>query len=48
VQFHVADELISPAGKIDQERLDAIGRMGGASYTRTTDRFELTRKNSGS
>ncbi|MDB4766904.1 flavin reductase, partial [bacterium] len=41
VQIHVSDSVISEPGKIDYEKLDAIGRMGGASYTRTTDRFDL-------
>ena len=41
VQIHVADSVISEPGKIDSEKLDAIGRMGGSSYTRTTERFDL-------
>ena len=41
VQIHVSDNVISEPGKIDYEKLDAIGRMGGTSYTRTTDRFDL-------
>lgn len=44
VQIHVSDTVIKEPGKIDPEKLDAIGRMGGASYTRTGERFELRTK----
>jgi flavin reductase (DIM6/NTAB) family NADH-FMN oxidoreductase RutF len=30
-------------GKLDRNSLDLIGRMGGAQYTRTTQRFEMNR-----
>ena len=40
--WHVHDDLIVN-GRIDPRRLDAIGRMGGSSYVRTRDRFDLTR-----
>lgn len=42
LRFHVADELISDY-RIDPDRLRAIGRMGGKTYSRTTDRFEMER-----
>jgi hypothetical protein len=29
--------------KIDQDLLHAIGRLGGPSYIRTTDRFDMPR-----
>jgi len=29
--------------KIDPDKLRAIGRMGGNSYVRTTDRFDMIR-----
>lgn len=48
VRIHMADQIISEPGKIDPEKLDAIGRMGGASYTRTTEHFELTHRKPGS
>ena len=38
----VADE-VTTNGRIDSEKLDAVGRMGGKSYSRTVDRFELER-----
>jgi flavin reductase (DIM6/NTAB) family NADH-FMN oxidoreductase RutF len=40
--FHVRDELIDNF-RIDADKLRPIGRMGGATYTRTTDRFDLVR-----
>lgn len=44
VQIHVSDAVIKEPGKIDADRLDALGRLGGANYCRTTDRFELKPK----
>src|SRR5215469_3684830 len=40
VRFHV-DASIVHNFRIDPEKLLAIGRMGGAGYTRTRDRFEM-------
>jgi flavin reductase (DIM6/NTAB) family NADH-FMN oxidoreductase RutF len=40
--WHVRDELVV-GGRLDLGRLDAIGRLGGPSYTRTRDRFDLVR-----
>jgi flavin reductase (DIM6/NTAB) family NADH-FMN oxidoreductase RutF len=40
--FHVADALLE-GYQIDPDRLRAIGRMGGAGYCRTTDRFDMVR-----
>jgi flavin reductase (DIM6/NTAB) family NADH-FMN oxidoreductase RutF len=42
IRFHVDDALVSNY-RIDADKLRAIGRMGGASYTRTMDRFEMIR-----
>jgi flavin reductase (DIM6/NTAB) family NADH-FMN oxidoreductase RutF len=42
LRFHVEDGWFDNY-QIDPDRLRAIGRMGGATYTRTTDRFELVR-----
>jgi flavin reductase (DIM6/NTAB) family NADH-FMN oxidoreductase RutF len=42
VRFHVADELFEDY-RIDPDRLRPIGRMGGPTYTRTTDRFNMER-----
>ena len=42
VRFHVDDALVDNF-RIDPDKLRAFGRMGGNSYARTTDRFELIR-----
>ena len=42
LRFHVADELIEDY-RIDPDKLNAIGRMGGPTYSRTRDRFDLHR-----
>lgn len=40
---HVSDAVLNTAGHADSAKLDLIGRMGGESYTRTTERFDLKR-----
>jgi flavin reductase (DIM6/NTAB) family NADH-FMN oxidoreductase RutF len=42
VLFHLRDG-IADGFKIDPDKLNAIGRMGGPTYTRTRDRFDLER-----
>ena len=42
LRFHIDDQYFHNF-KIDPDRLRPIGRMGGATYTRTTDRFDLAR-----
>jgi flavin reductase (DIM6/NTAB) family NADH-FMN oxidoreductase RutF len=42
LRFHVLESILD-GYKIDPDRLDAIGRMGGPVYTRTRDRFEMQR-----
>ena len=42
LRFHVDDALID-GHKIDPDKLHAIGRMGGPTYTRTTDLFDMVR-----
>jgi flavin reductase (DIM6/NTAB) family NADH-FMN oxidoreductase RutF len=46
LRFHVDDALIDNY-KIDPDKLHPIGRMGGPTYTRTTDRFDLQRPKTG-
>lgn len=41
VRVHVADEIINERLHTDPDLLGAIGRMGGLSYCRTRDRFDL-------
>ena len=40
---HIADTVLGEDGKPDPAKLDLIGRMGGETYARTTDRFALKR-----
>jgi flavin reductase (DIM6/NTAB) family NADH-FMN oxidoreductase RutF len=42
VRFHVDDELFDDY-RIDADKLRAIGRMGGPTYARATNRFDLQR-----
>lgn len=42
LRFHVDDAIID-GYKINPDKLKAIGRMGGPTYTRTRDRFDLVR-----
>jgi flavin reductase (DIM6/NTAB) family NADH-FMN oxidoreductase RutF len=42
VRFHIDDAYISNF-RIDQDKLRAIGRMAGNTYTRTQDRFDMIR-----
>ncbi len=43
VHLHLDDAVLDDAGWADPGLLDLIGRLGGASYCRTTDRFDLPR-----
>ncbi len=42
VRFHIDDAYFNNY-RIDQDKLHAIGRMAGNSYTRTEDRFDMIR-----
>jgi flavin reductase (DIM6/NTAB) family NADH-FMN oxidoreductase RutF len=42
LRFHVDDAIVADY-VIDPAKLRPIGRMGGPTYTRTTDRFDLER-----
>lgn len=42
VGLHVADSVLR-GDRLNPEALSTVGRLGGASYCRTTDRFELPR-----
>lgn len=43
VHVYLLDDLVNERLHIDPAKLDAIGRMGGAGYCTTRDRFELPR-----
>jgi flavin reductase (DIM6/NTAB) family NADH-FMN oxidoreductase RutF len=42
LRFHVREDLLDDY-RIDPAKLRAIGRMGGSTYVRTQDRFDLSR-----
>jgi len=42
LRFHIRDELVENY-RVDADKLAAIGRMGGPTYVRTRDRFNLAR-----
>ena len=42
LRFHVDDAIVANFA-IDPDKLRPIGRMGGPTYTRTTDRFNMER-----
>ena len=42
VRFHVREDLFHDF-RIDPGKLNAVGRMGGPTYSRTRDRFDLER-----
>ncbi|HKX00776.1 MAG TPA: flavin reductase family protein [Bryobacteraceae bacterium] len=46
LRFHIDDALFTDY-KIDPDKLHPIGRMGGPTYTRTTDRFDMQRPQTG-
>ena len=43
VLMHIDDAVIDERGRVDPRKLDAVGRMGGKGYARTTDLFEIAR-----
>jgi len=43
LRFHVRESVLTDGYKIDPDKLNAIGRMGGPTYVRTRDRFDLQR-----
>jgi flavin reductase (DIM6/NTAB) family NADH-FMN oxidoreductase RutF len=42
LRFHVGDDLVENF-RIDPDKLAVLGRMGGRTYVRTRDRFDLER-----
>jgi flavin reductase (DIM6/NTAB) family NADH-FMN oxidoreductase RutF len=42
VRFHIDDAIVHDF-KIDPDALRAVARMGGDDYSRTRDRFQMTR-----
>ncbi|MGH2568677.1 MAG: flavin reductase family protein, partial [Bacteroidota bacterium] len=42
IALHIREDVLQD-GKIDSRKLRAIGRMGGNTYCRTVDQFEMLR-----
>jgi flavin reductase (DIM6/NTAB) family NADH-FMN oxidoreductase RutF len=42
LRFHLLESLLD-GYKVDPDKLNAVGRMGGPTYVRTRDRFEMPR-----
>jgi flavin reductase (DIM6/NTAB) family NADH-FMN oxidoreductase RutF len=45
VHIAIRDELIDERFRVDQDKLQAIGRMAGSQYCRTSDRFAMPDEN---
>lgn len=43
VHLHIDERVLLEGGKIDIAALDAVGRLAGSGYVRTTETFEMTR-----
>ncbi len=43
VRFHINDAVLAPGFHVMPEELRAVGRMAGATYVHTSDRFDLER-----
>jgi flavin reductase (DIM6/NTAB) family NADH-FMN oxidoreductase RutF len=43
LRFHIAEEVVNDQLNIDPDKLNAVGRMAGSAYARTSDRFDLER-----
>jgi flavin reductase (DIM6/NTAB) family NADH-FMN oxidoreductase RutF len=43
VAIQIADEVLDERGRAEPGKLDTVGRLGGISYTRTTERFDIDR-----
>ena len=43
VHIHLEDGLVNERFHVDPEKLRAVGRMGGATYVSTRDRFDVPR-----
>jgi flavin reductase (DIM6/NTAB) family NADH-FMN oxidoreductase RutF len=41
VHIHVADDVLDANKRVDPARLRSIARMGGFTYARTRERFEM-------
>lgn len=47
LRFHIHDEVLTPRGHIDLNRMKPVGRLAGSGYIRLSDRFDIRRMNYG-
>lgn len=40
---HIDDQVLTEAGRVDPQRLDLVGRLGGSAYSRTRETFTMAR-----
>ena len=40
---HIDDRVLDERGRVDSARLDLVGRLGGATYSYTRERFDMQR-----
>lgn len=43
VHLHINDDILDEKQRVDPQLLDNVGRLGGAAYSTTRDRFDLKR-----
>lgn len=43
LRFHVDEAIVDSSFKVDPDKLNAIGRIGGSTYVRIHDRFDMIR-----
>ncbi|MCZ6554312.1 MAG: flavin reductase family protein [SAR324 cluster bacterium] len=43
IYWHIDDGVLTESGRVDADKLQAVGRMGGVEYARTLDRFAMDR-----
>ncbi len=41
--LHIQDEVLDDRGRVDPQKLDNVGRLGGSAYSTTRDRFHIER-----
>lgn len=43
LRFHIRDDVLTPRGHIDLDRMKPVGRLAGSGYVRLSDRFDIKR-----
>lgn len=47
LRFHIHDDVLTPRGHIDLNRMKPVGRLAGSGYIRLSDRFDIKRMSYG-